>query len=513
MRSFLALIAGIVLVLCPTASADRAYVAHPDPEGTRTLRVKGVVESYELRDGRVTLVAREGGDTCRRIVWTLGDRQESKPIACSRSAAPELSARSGRTNVELSPGASDSPDRLVVNGPNGTRSWPLPERAFHVDVDGGAAIFSTRTSREVYAVDLASGRTALVGLTRRQDVPRLDRSGLLFRDNVFKRLENGAATLMKFIPRSHVDSATRTVGRPLRVDGEIADLAMDGARVALAVRGWHGECDAVLYWNITWRYAIPITEEEERTCTWSRQGGSIESVSIAGLRAAWVMRVGTEERLISASSVDCFERRVVTARTSAGERVVGHSGDANLLAYLVATTNGNVFGKLDGRMRARPLASDEVEPRVASADGDQVAVLRTDGTVQVRTKHGAVANEVAVGPARAIALRGPLLVVLTPTSTVDVYDTRTRERVSTWPVPDNVRARIDAHFGVAVLTGPRAVYALSLASGRLAIVALPRAGAVAAIEAPGIAYARPSTGGTAMIEYVPFARIERLLGL
>lgn len=87
-------------------------------------------------------------------------------------------------------------------------------------------------------MDIESGRVALVGLTRHRDTPRLDANGLLFRDNVYKRRESDSSTLMKFIPRHHVDAATQNVGKPLSVEGEIADLAMDGSRVALAVRRW-----------------------------------------------------------------------------------------------------------------------------------------------------------------------------------------------------------------------------------------------------------------------------------
>lgn len=499
----------LALGLVTVASAGTGYVAHPDAEGTRTLKVLGAVEGYELQDGRVTLLVRDGR-TCRRVTWKIEESESAVPAACARAGQPSSEARSGATRVRLRPGAWGHPDRLVVTGPSGIRSWPLPERALHVDVDGQTAIFSTRASREVYAVDLQSGRTALVGLTRRGDTPRLNRRGLVFRDNVYKRRETDGSTLMKFVPRRHLDKATRLVGEPLRVDGRIVDLAMDGSRVALAVREWRGGCDAVVYWNIAWRYAIPITEEEELTCAWSRRGGTIETVSLAGLRAAWVMRVGSEQRLLAASSVDCFERRVVTAQMGARERVIDHSGDSGLLAYTVARRGGSVLGKLDGRMRGDTLVSDKRMPTATAVDKRRVAVLFPNGTVELRIERGAVTREIVVGSARALALQAKHLVVLTHQDTLAVFSTETGRRLSSWSVPRGVSARIDAHFGVAVLTRGKLVLAVSLRTGKRIIVARTPTAATAAIEAPGIAYAS-SLAARATVGFVPFARIERLL--
>src|SRR5262245_35577112 len=125
-RRTLALLAGSMLALSPTASADSGYVAHPDPQGTRTLPLDEVVESYDMRGGRVMLITRTGEATCRHVAWTIGGRQESRPGDCSVPAMPSTSARSGRTRVELQPGTGDSPDRLRVYNPAGTKTWPLP---------------------------------------------------------------------------------------------------------------------------------------------------------------------------------------------------------------------------------------------------------------------------------------------------------------------------------------------------------------------------------------------------
>lgn len=509
MKRLTGLAACVACVLTTAAAADSGYVAHPDVPGTEVLRVAGSVERYDMRGGRVTLLVRERA--CRRVTWMPGARDSSTPAACPRAAVPAVTARSGGVRVRLRSrsGSDERPDRLLVADRARRWSWPLPERAYHVDLDGRTAVFSTRTSREVYAVNIDSGRVALVGLTRRLDTPQLDAAGLLFRDNVFKRRERDGATLMKFVPRRYVDQATHLVGRPLQVDGEIADLAMDGSRVALALRRWEGDCDAVLYWNITWNYAIPITEDEERTCAWSRRGASIQSVSLAGLRAAWVMRVGAEERLVSASSVDCFERRVVTARTDAGERLVRGAGDGGLLTYLVRSKRGSVIGKLDGRMRGETIGSETRAPLMVAADGGRVVVLLRNGVVRLRDERGTEAGTIRVGDARAIALQGRKLVTLSRRDTLDVFDATTGRRLHSWPVPAAAAARVDIHFGIAVLTRGGDVYAVSLATGktvRLATVAVP---AVAAIEATGVAYA--STRGRGVVGFVWFMQLERAL--
>jgi hypothetical protein len=51
---------------------------------------------------------------------------------------------------------------------------------------------------------------------------------------------------LEFVPTSGIDFALRQDARPLRTGGAIESLAMDGPRVALAVRDRTGRCDRVL---------------------------------------------------------------------------------------------------------------------------------------------------------------------------------------------------------------------------------------------------------------------------
>ena len=239
-------------------------------------------------------------------------------------------------------------------------------------------------------------------------------------------------------------------------------------------------------------------------------GRNIQSVSLAGLRAAWVVRVGSQERLVSASSVDCFERRVVTAHTETGDRLVGGAGDAGLLAYLVTGSRDNVLGKLNTRMRGETIASEQTRPMSVAVGRNLVAVLLSNGSVRLRSATGAERGIIDVGDVRAIALDGSTLVALTRQNTLDVFDIQTGSRLNSWKAPAGVKANVDAHFGVAVLTGKGMVHAVSLSTGRSAVVGKTVAPAVAAIEAPGITYA--SRRGLGVVRFVPFAQIERAVG-
>jgi hypothetical protein len=497
------------LGLASAASAAGAYVCHPDPAGTRTMTVNGEVARYAMHGSRVTVLS-NGASGCRRIVWNvLGRTSLEAADSCSSGAAAKVAAQ-GQTRVALREGTADEPDRIDVRVPGRTRSWPLPERAFSLDVDGQTAVLSTLRSREIYAVDLRTGRSAIVGLSRRLDTPQIERTGVVFRDNLDKENRNDAKTLMKFVPRAYVAKALASVGTPLRFRGHLVDLAMDGSRVALAAQHWRNQCDAVLYWNITWRYSVPITEDDEHTCEWSRSGGSIQSISLAGLRAAWTMRVGTQQRLLAASSVDCFERIVATARAKTGERVIAASGDDRVLAYSVVRGGASVLGRVGVRMRAQTLVKGGGAPISLSADGGRIAVLRSGGELEIRDGDGALVRSLTAPGGRAVALRAGRVAVLTRNA-LDLFDVETGVRLHSWPVPRRTYPRLDMQYGIAVVTTGQRVVAISLSTGRRFVAATIPDLVGAQIEAPGIAYAYNS-GRYASVEYVPFARLERALG-
>ena len=95
------------------AASAYAYVCHPDPPGTRSLAVKGQVDSYSLRGWRVTLRAWVGGCE-RRIVWRPV-RGTSSASGCTDrvpATTPARLASDGRYRVSLVSGSRD-PDQPV----------------------------------------------------------------------------------------------------------------------------------------------------------------------------------------------------------------------------------------------------------------------------------------------------------------------------------------------------------------------------------------------------------------
>ena len=128
-------------------------------------------------------------------------------------------------------------------------------------------------------------------------------------------------------------------------------------------------------------------------------------------------------------------------------------------------------------------------------------MLLSNGSVRLRSATGAERGTIDVGDVRAIALDGATLVVLTRQNTLDVFDTQTGDRLNSWKVPTGVRATVDAHFGVAVLTRKGTVHAVSLSTGRSAVVGTTVAPAIAAIEAPGVTFA--SSRGSGVVRPAP----------
>ena len=236
-----ALYAGIAAAVLTSAGVypAYAYVCHPDPPGTRSLTVGGTVARYSMNGARVSVDYRARG-SCTRVSWSVrsGDAR-SRSIGCAKRApAVRTATHVGARLVTIRSGAIDEPDRLVVRK-NGrvVRAWPLPDRFRALDAYGDLALLGTRNSRETYAVRLSDGRAALVALNHRGDSPQIEAPGIVYQDNVLKRHESAARRVVKFVPMRAVERAVNRAGRPLTVEGEIADLAMDGARVAIAVHG------------------------------------------------------------------------------------------------------------------------------------------------------------------------------------------------------------------------------------------------------------------------------------
>ena len=252
-----------------------------------------------------------------------------------------------------------------------------------LDAFGHTAVFAG-PEREVYAVDLRNGRVALIGLDRHGDVPQIDAPGVVFQDNLYKQNERSKRTLMKFVPSAAVERFLSKAGSPVDLPGPVEAIGMDGYRVALAVHE-PGECAQIMYWNIAWNYMSKITDDDERTCELTGQGGEIRSVAIAGIRSAWVVRSRHAERLLTSNSTACFDRIVATVPRSAG-RLAAPNGDGPALAYAMTNTDpqSNVLGTVGDR-HVEPLVTGEGAPVAISADGGRFAILNRDGTIDLRS--------------------------------------------------------------------------------------------------------------------------------
>lgn len=491
-------------------AAAAAVLCHPDPAGTKTARVDGVVSHYRMRGHGVNIVFR-GGHGCRRAYWAIGRRLSHLRPAPTAACTTKVGTGSGGTGrVSLVQGSADLPDRIRVVSAAGTaRSWPLPEHVQRLDAFAQTAVFAG-AEREVYAVDLRNGRVALVGLDRRGDVPQIDAPGIVFQDDLAKGNEHSGRTLMKFIPSAAVDRYLSKAGGPVDIPGPIEAIGMDGYRVAVAVHE-PGECAQIMYWNIAWNYVSKITDEDERTCHLTSNGGVIRSVAIAGIRSAWVIRSRRADRLLTSNSTACFDRIVATVPRENG-RLTSLSGDGAALAFAStnAASQGNMLGTVAER-QVQPLVRGEGAPIAISADAGRFAVLNRDGTIDLRSERGELLGTIAKTDAVAIVLRANHVVVLTRSGRLQVYATATHEKLHDWSVPGGAASRIDAQFHVAVVTSGGNVYAVSLTTGRRSLIASVPGPVLADIESAGIAYAY-NAGSRGHLRFIRFADVEAALG-
>lgn len=507
------LLAGLLALPTAGAFAAAAYVCHPDPHGTKTANVAGAVMHYKMRGRGVSIVYR-GRNGCRRTYWAIGrslSRTRRVPDAACAGTADAASAPAGGTGrVSLIRGSADLPDRIrVVSAGGKARSWPLAEHVQRFDAFGDTAVFAG-AEREVYAADLRNGRVALVGLDRHGDTPQIDAPGVVFQDNLYKGKEHSGQTLMKFIPAGAVDRSLAKAGAPVDLPGPVEAIGMDGFRVALAVHE-PGECAQIMYWNIAWDYLSKITDEDERTCELTANGGVIRSVAIGGIRAAWVIRSRHAERLLTSNSTACFDRIVASVPRGNG-RLTAPSGDGAALAFAMTNVDreATALGTV-GQRAVEPLVHGEGAPIAISVDAGRFAVLNHDRTIDLRSATGELTGTIRHTDAAAIALRANHVVVLTRSGRLQVFGTATQAKLHDWAAPTGSAARVDAHFGIAVVTAGGRIYAISLTTGRRSLIASVPGRALAQIEPSGIAYAY-NTGTRGHLRFVRLAEVEAAVG-
>lgn len=514
-------VAASLVGLATATPAAAAYVCHPDLAGTRRLTVQGSVGAYNLVDHEVSISAKRNG-VCTRIVWTpKTSTVAERPAGCvtPQSATQVVDATRRIVIVRARPGV-DRPDRIVVHDRRTgavLHSWPLFNRPLSLDVDGNTAAFTTAGRDGFYGLRLTDGRIGLIGVNQRVDTPQIDRTGIVYQDDLYKRDDGKDRVLLKFVPRAAVESEIAKGGAPIRTDGVVRDFSMDGQRVAVAVADPRGICDRVLFWNVSWHSLSRLTSSTEATCAPGHPAGGITDVALGRITAEWVTTYGATTTVLSANIIACREWVVARLQsTPGGDRLGGLAGDGALLAYAIGRHERELRGQaILGRIvragvRGRDVADGTGLPVALSVDSKRIATLRQDGTIDIRTATGRLIAVVHPARPRAIALRKGRLAVLTSAHRLQVFDVPSGRLLHSWRVPDGVRSAVDVHYGVAALTAGSRVYALDIATGRTAVIAEAPAAAKAEIEAPGIVY-QFNSGGHGFLRLVPFAKLRAAL--
>ena len=519
------------------AGAQHCRPCHPDLPGTRAFTVTGSVTRYAFAGERVVVEWTRSAGCSGTAVWDFRTASRAQASAvCQRTSrsgagtsATKLVASQGNRSVRivLAPPAVDRPDRLEVLDRASRRlvaSWPLIDRPGRLALYDDIAVLSSANRSALYALRISDGRIALLGITQPGDRPLIGPAGVLYQDDLDVSKNRSAASRMfanaaqseiaerrvtlKLLPLATVRRELSRAGRPIQTS-TINAISMDGPRVAFAVSDPRGSCDRVLFWNIPWHFVSRLTQASGPTCLPSHQPGGITDVAIAGSRAVWTTQYGHTTRVLAASIIKC-EEWVVARPGTRVQRVAGLAGDGGVLTYALtpgrASRGGtSSVGFVPRAWRGAQLVSSSNATVAVSVDSDRVAILHGDGTVAVVTRAGLPVGRVHLAGARAIALRRDTLAVLTP-GRLGMYRVRTGERVAIWNVAPGATS-VDLHYGIALITAGRDVYALDVETGRTAHLLRAPARATAELEAPG-AVVQFNAGGHGHLRFLSMSWIE-----
>jgi hypothetical protein len=500
------------------AAAERATICHPDPHGTRSLTVNGDVTGYGFANGRVDVRWTRSKGCTGMTRWDYSANPHAAASASCQDDAPaargadeKLVAAQGNriVRVDLAPASVDRPDRLdVLDRATHRRlaSWPLIDRPARVALYGGVAVLSAADRHALYALRLADGRIAMLGIARAGDRPVIGPQGVLYQDDLDLAMHRAAphSVTLKLLPAAVVRNELARAGRQIGTS-RINAIAMDGKRVAFVVQDPAGSCDKVLFWSVQWHFVARLTERVGPTCLPTHAAGGITNVAIAGERAVWTTQYGTSTRVLAASIIDCVEW-VVGRPASGVERVAGLSGDNNTLAFAVERSSGaSNVALVPSGWRALNIARSNSRVVAISADGGRVAALHDDGTVTILTRSGRQMHRIAVGDATSIALHKHTLAVLRR-GTLGVYDVRSGRLLHTWAVPANATS-VDIQYSIAVLAAGRDVLAVNATTGRTVRLLHAPGSVNAQIEEPGAAV-QFNVGTRGYLRFIPMSVIE-----
>lgn len=321
--------------------------------------------------------------------------------------------------------------------------------------------------------------------------------------------------------------------RAVHTQGWIAAIALDGASAAYDVSGRGGRCNRAYLWNLATGVSTRISGARTCGADSTSTGGGVVELAVAGRRAAWIVNQGgnteSNDMLVTAALPNPKEVVLARARRTgeAEEQLTGRwlgglVSDGTRLTYNDWTTLAEGTIASGGLWRVSRTTSVSLSGRdssvvvARSADAGHVAVLRADGTIAVHGINGALLSTITPTSARAVALSGDRLAVLTRMSTVEVYDRTSGALLHTWPITPGAASLLDAHRGVAAYVVWRTLHALNLETGRDAVVATQKRAIVGArIDVPGVLYAYNTVSGirdVGNVVLVPFAAVARRVG-
>jgi hypothetical protein len=564
------LVLGVWLLAALSLSASAAaFVCHPDAAGTRTLVVPGHVSGYTLAGSQLALSYSSQG-CARQLRWTplrTSNSMMNATAACSsKQGAEPASAASGvpaqaPASLQTRAGSArallhghtlslyrggtlarrvtlastqpalalvadggrllvlrdatqtpDRPARLEVYSPVGVlvHDWPLLARPSTLAASGGTALFSVSHGGGLFALRLADGRTTFLGPERPGDRPQIDASGVAFQSDMYKKLRRRGAVELKFLPQRTLRSDFARTFANVDLRWPITSVSMDGPRVAFALNAPAGTCDQVRYWNIPWHYLSRITMADDYTCS-NGPGMTIHQVALAGITAEWVATGNGIAKVISSDSTACIERVIASPRSARGTLL---AGDRRLLGFSLPFASSSSVVEMrvlaGDRHGFTLLARSPAAVVALSASQGKLAALGSDGRVRISDSMGRPLAVFTLAAPRAIGLRGSQLVALTGPRTLQVVNATSGKVEHSWTVPAGTRPSVDAYYGVAVFGDAKHVYALNLATGKLAVIASTPAPSGVQIESPGAVYSY-NLAGHGHLRFVPFSRIEELV--
>ncbi|MFL5950137.1 MAG: hypothetical protein ACJ74M_00880 [Gaiellaceae bacterium] len=487
-----------------------AYICHPDPAGTRALALQGHVAGYKVKGTNVVVALRNAG-TCRAFAWHSSDGTVAPAgVSCAAVAAAPRANAPANVRVIRPAATLDRPDRIALLDAGGglARSWPLPVRVrpHTLQVAGALASYSALGGNGLWVTRLTDGRTTFVAPVRAGDRPVLDAHGVAYQDNVYKNAP-ASRPVVKFVPARALGRELARVGRPLHTSGAIRSFSMDGSRVALVVSGGAAGCDRVVFWNIPWRSVEQVSQKAGVTCAASGASGRISEIALGGARAQWVTRQHGRPIVVAADDIGCQEW--VISRPAQRPGVSLGAIAANGATHTFALVDGarSSVGLVTGGYRGIDRYGLPGAIRAMSADGYHTAVL-TSSRVDVRMLYGRSIASSAAPQATSLALRRNVVVTTTRDGRLDVFVAGTRTH--TWPLPAGTQPHVDLQYGIAVVTAGNAVYAMNVATGRTAQLAVAPASPRAEIGSIGVVYAYSNAGrGTARL--IPMSNVEEAL--